>query len=192
MFLVSWVDVGIQGKFQAPLSLQLKVAPTGQCNINTEKVGHVNRCIEMSMIPHVLKLSVFWCSQYNGWITWRSERENSVSHTCISLFSCSEFNRLQSVVAENEQNNYSTRQRCWARDCRIYLCIYAKHRKISGSCYVIYFKWSTRQMLQSRNSYKYLWSISSPTRRHLITMESTCRSARLGQIFQTCQIFHST
>lgn len=47
---------GNTGKVSSPsLSLQLKVGPTGQCNINTGKVGHLNRCIDMSMIPRVLK-----------------------------------------------------------------------------------------------------------------------------------------
>lgn len=63
---------GNTGKVSSPsLSLQLKVGPTGQCSINTGKVGHLNTCIDMSMIPHVLKdkCALMEWSQCNGWMT---------------------------------------------------------------------------------------------------------------------------
>lgn len=67
------------------LSLQLKATPTSQCNINTGKVGHVNRCIEMSIIHHVLKDKCALMVTVQ-WLNYRKVREGE-QHLMYMYFS---------------------------------------------------------------------------------------------------------
>lgn len=96
---------------------------TGSCSRCSMqyKHGKITGIGELTqLIPHILKEK---CALMLS-VQHMKIREGKQFNKSEFLLSCSEFNRLKMSKA--------TRQRCWARLCCIYPCIYAKHRKYQG------------------------------------------------------------